>query len=84
MQKWHLKPETVDRICRDDPSRPRILMMNYPSNPTGARLAVDELAELAEVAKKYRLLVLSDEIYGGVDFRYFTKASASLVSCTLF
>lgn len=67
-EKWHLKPETVDRICRDDPSRPRILMMNYPSNPTGARLAVDELAELAEVAKKYRLLVLSDEIYGGVDF----------------
>ncbi len=43
---------------------PRILVLNYPNNPTGLTYGVDELREIAKVARAHDLLVLSDEIYG--------------------
>ena len=33
---WKLRPEALDRLCHEDPGRPRVLILNYPSNPTGA------------------------------------------------
>jgi aspartate aminotransferase len=38
--------------------------MNYPMNPTGHTYSTDDLEELAEVARRFQLIVLSDEIYG--------------------
>ena len=64
LNAWRIMPEDLDLICRADPSRPRILVLNYPSNPTGTTYAPDELRALAEVARKYRVVLLSDEIYG--------------------
>ena len=61
---WRLAPEQLDKLCRTDPSRPRIVVLNYPSNPTGTTYALNELRILAEVARKYRVILLSDEIYG--------------------
>jgi len=66
---WRLMPEELDAICRDDPSRPRILILNYPSNPAGTTYKTDELKELARIARKYRVILLSDEIYGELHFR---------------
>ncbi len=43
--------------------RTKVLMLNSPSNPTGVTLNRSEIAALLEVAKKHRLLVISDEIY---------------------
>lgn len=60
---WRLTARQLDELCRDDPSRPRILILNYPSNPTAATYTAGELEELAEVARQYRVVVLSDEIY---------------------
>lgn len=61
---WRLTPEELDRVCRNDPSRPRIIILNYPSNPTGDSYTLEELEELAAVARRYRVVLLSDEIYG--------------------
>lgn len=52
-----------------DDHRPRLLILNYPSNPTGRTYTISELRELAEVARKYDLIVLSDEIYGQLHFQ---------------
>jgi len=62
--KWLLTAEELDRFCKDDPTRPRLLILNYPNNPTGLTYTKDELKSIAEVAKKYNLIILSDEIYG--------------------
>jgi aspartate aminotransferase len=43
--------------------RSRLLMLNSPSNPTGAVYSRDELAALADVVLSSNLAVLSDEIY---------------------
>jgi len=60
---WRLSAAQLDELCRRDPGRPRIVILNYPSNPTGMTYDADELGALAEVARKYRAIVLSDEIY---------------------
>ena len=44
-------------------SRTKAILIGYPANPTGAVMEMDKLAEIAEVAKKRQLLVISDEIY---------------------
>lgn len=64
---WRLTPGELDKICRQDPERPRLLILNYPSNPTGYTYKNAELAELAEVARKYKVVLVSDEIYGMLD-----------------
>jgi aspartate aminotransferase len=61
---WRLTPEELEELCSEDPSRPRLLILNYPSNPTGLTLKAADLEGLASVAQKYKVLVLSDEIYG--------------------
>lgn len=63
---WHLKPEGLERLCHGDPDRPRLVILNYPSNPTGGTYTLDELKELARIARQYRVVLLSDEIYGEV------------------
>ena len=66
---WRLMPEDLDRVCRDDPDRPRIAILNYPSNPAGGSYQAAELKELAAVARRYRVVLLSDEIYGPLHHR---------------
>ncbi len=61
---WCLRAADLDRLCRQQPERPRLLVLNDPSNPTGSAFSDEALEELAEVARRHRLLVLSDEIYG--------------------
>ncbi len=43
--------------------RTKAILINYPNNPTGAILTRERLQEIADLAEKYDLLVLSDEIY---------------------
>ncbi|WP_372964724.1 pyridoxal phosphate-dependent aminotransferase [Marinobacter sp.] len=73
---WQLTAEELDIVCRDDPSRPRILILNYPSNPTGCTYTDDQLLAIANVARKYNLILLSDEIYGEVNFEGRHKSIA--------
>ena len=41
----------------------KLLILNYPSNPTGTTYTKEELEKIYVVTKKHNLLVLSDEIY---------------------
>ena len=41
----------------------RVLMLNFPTNPTGAVMPLDELEKIAAFAVKHDLVVLTDEIY---------------------
>jgi aspartate aminotransferase len=65
---WKLTPAELEAVCRDDPDRPRVVVLNYPSNPTGGSFTADELRALADVARAYRVVLLSDEIYGELHF----------------
>ena len=65
-ERWKVSPERLQQtieVVQDD-LRPRLLILNYPSNPTGLGYSDSELKEMAEVARRYQIIVLSDEIYG--------------------
>jgi len=64
---WKLLPETVDAHCARAPGLPRLLVLNYPGNPTGVSYSESELAALAEVVRRHQVLVVSDEIYADLD-----------------
>ncbi|MCU0474995.1 MAG: aminotransferase class I/II-fold pyridoxal phosphate-dependent enzyme [Anaerolineae bacterium] len=43
--------------------RTKAILMSYPNNPTGAVLTPERMAEIAAVAERHDLVVISDEIY---------------------
>jgi aspartate/methionine/tyrosine aminotransferase len=50
-------------------SRTQMLILNYPSNPTGQLLEQQELDGLAAIALEHDLLVVSDEVYDQLLFQ---------------
>lgn len=41
----------------------RVMLLNYPNNPTGAVLSYDEITALAKIAVERDMVVISDEVY---------------------
>ncbi len=56
----------------------RVLMLNFPTNPTGATIPTDDLKEIAELCVKHDLMVISDEIYS--ELRYDDSNHISIAS----
>ncbi len=54
---------TADDIARRITPRSKMLFLSYPSNPTGAVMRKETMEEIAELAVRHDLVVLSDEIY---------------------
>ena len=68
-QGFMLTAERLQDHLEQTPTNFRgLLMLNYPSNPTGGSFNPDELQQIAEVARKHQMLVFSDEIYGELRF----------------
>jgi len=58
---FKLTPENLEKSITD---KTKWLILNSPSNPTGATYTKDELIVLAEVLKKYpHVWIMSDDIY---------------------
>ncbi len=68
-ENYRLRPEKLEAICRTDPERPRVIILNYPSNPTGCTYSAEKLRQLAQIARKYKMIVVSDEIYGLINHK---------------
>lgn len=65
-ERWRLSPEQLRTHLEKekDRYRPRLLVLNYPGNPDGCSYTADELGNIAEIARHFELIILSDEIYG--------------------
>jgi len=61
---YKLTADEITQQCESDPNKPRIVILNYPANPTGITYSENELKAIAKAANKYKLILLSDEIYG--------------------
>jgi aspartate/methionine/tyrosine aminotransferase len=53
----------LDVLERSASSRTKLIIINSPQNPTGGVLELDQLGRIAEIARRYRIPVLADEIY---------------------
>jgi len=61
---FKIQPEVLKQHLINNPPRPRLLILNSPSNPTGIMYSRDELAEIADVCREHGVIAMSDEIYG--------------------
>ena len=57
---FELKASAVEAQVTD---KTKAILIGYPANPTGAVMSREKLAKIAEIARRHRLLVISDEIY---------------------
>ncbi|MCX4239556.1 pyridoxal phosphate-dependent aminotransferase [Paraliomyxa miuraensis] len=71
---WRMRPEALEAAISP---RTRLIVLNSPSNPTGAGYREADLAALGEViaAKAPQAYVLSDDIYRDLVYDDFTYAS---------
>lgn len=58
--EFRLNPDDVRRVITP---KTRMIIMNSPSNPTGAVMTEDEIKRMYEIAEEYDVYLLSDEIY---------------------
>jgi len=58
--KWEPSIEQINNAINENT---KMIILNYPNNPTGKILPTELLKEIAQTAKKHDLYVLSDEIY---------------------
>ena len=63
--EFRLTPEELESAIT---SKTKILLINYPNNPTGAIMTKSDLEKIASVVIKNDLLVISDEIYSELTY----------------
>lgn len=61
---WLLQADALEKACSQYPNSHKLLILNYPNNPTGTSYSAELLIELTKVARRHDLLILADEIYG--------------------
>jgi aminotransferase len=59
---------TAQAIERAITPRTKVLVLNFPTNPTGGTMTRAALLEIAELACRHNLLVITDEIYSELTF----------------
>ncbi len=65
----------LDAIAPTDLARARMLVVNYPSNPTTATVPLQEYERLIEFARRHALLLVSDLAYSELAFDGFVVPS---------
>jgi len=58
-------------------ARTRVIVLNYPSNPTGAYPTREYLQKLQDFAKAHGLWIVSDEVYGSLYYGAKPTSAAS-------
>ncbi|MGB9792323.1 MAG: aminotransferase class I/II-fold pyridoxal phosphate-dependent enzyme [Thermacetogeniaceae bacterium] len=73
--EFRLKKEVLISYITD---KSKAILLSFPNNPTGAIMTSEDLKEIAEVAEKYDLLIISDEVYAELTYETRHVSIASL------
>jgi len=68
----------ADALKQAITEKSRVLMLNFPTNPTGAVAPIEDLKQIAQLAIENDLIVISDEIYS--ELRYDQPEHVSIAS----
>jgi aminotransferase len=74
-QQFRLTP---DALMEGITAKSKVLVMNYPNNPTGAVMQRNHLEEIADIIIDHDLLVISDEVYSELTYQGQHTAVASV------
>ncbi len=62
---FHLDLDKLESLISD---KTKLLVLNFPNNPTGAILDSSQVRAIADMTARHDLLVLTDEIYGELTY----------------
>ena len=62
--KWEPSIDQINNVINENT---KMIVLNYPNNPTGKTLPKKLLDNVIQIAKEHDLYVLSDEIYSNMD-----------------
>ncbi|HCO18689.1 MAG TPA: pyridoxal phosphate-dependent aminotransferase [Tissierellales bacterium] len=71
---FSIKAEDIEKAITP---KTKAILLNSPSNPLGSVITKDEIIKIADLVRKYDLIVYSDEVYDKIifdDFEYFSIA----------
>lgn len=60
-----VRAENIEKVISP---RSKVLVLNFPTNPTGGTMTGVELQKIAELVQRHNLLVITDEIYSELTF----------------
>ena len=63
---WFPTAVEIEKVILKDKNKNYLLFLNSPNNPSGQ--ICENLEEISEIANKYNLIILSDEIYSELTF----------------
>jgi len=69
---------TPDSLMEHITPKTKVLMMNFPNNPTGGIMDKDDLKAIADIIIDHDLLVISDEVYSELSYDGKHTATASI------
>jgi len=66
---------SVAQVCESLFPKPKVLILNYPHNPTSTVVERDFFAEVVALAKRFGFLVIHDFAYGDIGFEGYEPQS---------
>ncbi len=63
---WYPSAENLEKLVLKNKENNYLLILNSPNNPSGQ--VCKNIKEISEIVKKYKIIVLSDEIYSELTF----------------
>jgi len=73
--EFKLRPDVLKAALTP---KSKVLLLNFPCNPTGGVMTAGELAEIAAICIEHNLLVITDEIYS--ELSYGSNGHTSIAS----
>ncbi len=83
VKEINLKSENKFKLTKEEllsniTKKTKMIIMNYPNNPTGGIMTKADLEEIAQILIEHDILVVSDEIYSELSYKENHVSIASL------
>lgn len=67
--------QQIHNVCQSLYPRPKLIMLNYPHNPTGTLASREFFTEVIKLAKKFNFMVINDFAYARITFDGYVAPS---------
>jgi aspartate/methionine/tyrosine aminotransferase len=75
---WHFNITELKKLIKENT---KLIVINFPHNPTGATITENELKEILEIARQRNIIVFSDEMYRFLEYDNKDRLSSA---CDLY
>lgn len=73
--EFKIKKDELEKLITP---KTKAIILNYPNNPTGATMDIEDLKEISEVCIKHNIFVISDEVYSELTYDHDRATICSL------